>query len=255
MVPAAGPAEKPATPDHGRRRPVLLALVAVLLVAVAVPVMLWLARERAEHASGDQAAACGYTDEFDGGALGESWERTRADADVAMLDGGVGMVAPEGADIFDDHLAAPMLLRPVTGDFTVETTLEAEPSIFYQGAGLVLWGSATSYVRLERGHGDSGAIVYEYKNGGEHQRVHGPRTDQNPVVTDATHLDLRLTRTAGTVRAAWRPSGDGSYTDLGEVTVDLPRTLRVGVAVLNRAQLGADPAEFHARFDRVAVTC
>jgi len=35
----------------------------------------------------------------------------------------------------------------------------------------------------------------------------------------------------------------------------LPPTVRVGVSVLNRAQLGAKPTPFHARFDQITATC
>jgi hypothetical protein len=35
----------------------------------------------------------------------------------------------------------------------------------------------------------------------------------------------------------------------------LPQTVRVGVGRAQPGQLGAKPTPFHARFDRVALTC
>lgn len=83
------------------------------------------------------------------------------------------------------------------------------------------------------------------------------RPSEPPAVLAAWCCGAARPATSAWSRASRRvaPAGDGSYADLGEVTVGLPATVRVGVAVLNRAQLGADPTEVHARFERVGVSC
>ncbi|GAB1691434.1 Hsp70 family protein [Krasilnikovia sp. M28-CT-15] len=241
-----------APPRHRRTRAVLV-VVAVLAVGGAAVTVAALRRTGADS-GGASAAACGFADSFEAGTLDPAWQRQRTDVTVA--DGAVTMEASDGSDIFETHLAAPMLLRPVTGDFTLETDVTAAPHQFYQGAGLVLWNGPGSYVRLERGYGDSGAIVFEYKDHGPHVKVHSPlRKDRTLIETDAQRGVLQLVRTGDTITAKARAVSDAELRDLGSIHLDLPRTVQVGVAVLNRAQQGASPSSFSARFDSVAVRC
>jgi hypothetical protein len=173
-----------------------------------------------------------------------------------VANGALELTAPDGADIYPQHLDAPMLLQTPTGDFTLETDVAAAPRQFYQGAGLVLWQDSEHYVRLERGFGDVGAIALEYRDGGRHIKVHAPFAAGPAVVrTDAGRVVLQLRRTSGAVAARWRPSGETGWRDLGRIGVALPDTTRAGVAGLNRAQNGATPAPFRARFDYVRVSC
>jgi actin-like ATPase involved in cell morphogenesis/regulation of enolase protein 1 (concanavalin A-like superfamily) len=248
----------------GRRRTsVLVAATAVLVVAVAVPFAV-----RAMRAGGEPAAqpsssfsaapsvpACGFAEDFDGAAVGGDWERTRADLPISVSGGVAELDAPDGADIYDTNLTAPMLLRPITGDFVLEAAVEASPAVFYQGAGLLLWNGPASYVRIERGFGNAGSVGFEYRNGGPHQWVHGTMPDQRPIRTTATKLVLRMTRTGGKITGAWRAADRAEFAELAAVQLKLPQTVKVGVSALNRAQNGAEPTPFHARFDRITVTC
>jgi hypothetical protein len=111
-------------------------------------------------------------------------------------------------------------------------------------------------VRLERGFGDVGAVIFEYKNGGSHVKVNPPDSTSPKVIrTDATRLRLQLTKTATAVSARWRTDSDPSWREIGKIDIALPGYTKAGVAVLNRAQSGAVPAPFTARFDYVRVTC
>jgi hypothetical protein len=237
-----------------------------LVVAVAVPITVRLLGDKAGRndaaappppsASTLAAPACGFADEFDAPALDPAWSRTRADTRLTLAGGAADLDAPEGSDIYTGFMTAPRLLRPITGDFVLEATLEAAPAVFYQAAGLLLWVGPESYVRVERGFGGHyGTLAFEYRDGGLHQRVHGPLPNQKPVRADATRVVLRMTRTGGTVAAAWRPADRAAFADLGSAKLTLPPTVSVGVSVLNRAQFGAKPTPFHARVERVAVSC
>jgi hypothetical protein len=149
-----------------------------------------------------------------------------------------------------------MLLRVPTGDFVFETEVAAEPRQWYQGAGLVLWNGSDSYVRLERGFGDVGAIVFEYRNGGPHVGVHSPSLNGPQLVqTDADPVVMQLSKTADAVSARWRPAQDQQWQELGTIAVALPNTTKAGVAVLDRAQNGTAPEPFSARFDYVRSSC
>jgi regulation of enolase protein 1 (concanavalin A-like superfamily) len=184
------------------------------------------------------------------------WQRNRPDLRLTVSGGTADLESPNGTDIFKTNMTAPMLLRPVTGDFVLEATVEAAPVVFYQGAGLLLWNGANSYVRMERGFGGTGTVGFEYKNAaGPHKWVHGPLPSEHPVKTEATRVVLRMARSGGTVTGSWRPADKLDFAELGTVKMTLPETVKVGVAVLNRAQFGAKPTPFHARFDQIKVTC
>jgi hypothetical protein len=149
-----------------------------------------------------------------------------------------------------------MLLRVPTGDFVLETEVATEPGQWYQGAGLVLWNGSESYVRLERGFGDVGAVIFEYRNGGPHVKVHSPsRDDPQLIQTDADPVVLQLSKTSDAVSARWRPAQDQQWQELGTIAMALPDSTKAGVAVLNRAQNGAEPTPFSGRFDYVRSSC
>ncbi|RZU48477.1 Hsp70 protein [Krasilnikovia cinnamomea] len=253
-----GPGEPGTTdsaPPRRRWRRAVLAVAAVLALGGAAATVAAL-RPDGRDSGGSSAAACGFADSFDGDTLDPAWQRQRTDTNVTVADGAVTMDAPDGSDIFETYLAAPMLLRPVTGDFTLETDVTAAPSQFYQGAGLVLWNGPDSYVRLERGYGDTGAVVFEYKDHAPHVKVHSPvRSDGTLVETDAQRGILQLIRKGDTITAKARSALDAQPKDLGSIQVNLPQTVPVGVAVLNRAQQGAKPSSFSARFDSVTARC
>ncbi|GAA2628823.1 Hsp70 family protein [Paractinoplanes durhamensis] len=258
-TPAEATEVLPTGPRRNRVRR-LAAAAAVLVIAVGVPVAVWQLRDdggspAALPSSAAGTPACGFVDDFDGTTLAGAWERNRKDLTIDVSSGVADLTVPDGADIYETNLTAPMLLRPITGDFVLEATVEAAPSVFYQGAGLLLWNGATSYVRMERGFGASGTVGFEYKNGGPHQWVHGTQPDQHPIKTTATRLVLRMKRVGSTVTGSWRPADQTFYTDLATIQMKLPASVRVGVAALNRAQNGAKPTPFRARFDRIALTC
>ena len=257
----------------GRRAQMLLAAVAVLVIA-GVTAFFLQRRDRddpvtagapaapapavASAAPSSAAPACvPFNERFDGDTVAAVWERTRPDVDLTVARSRVQLTVPDGADLHEDRADAAMLLREVSGDFVLETTLTAEPAQFYQGAGLVLLAGDGRYVRLELGYGDIRALVYEYRDGGAHTRVHPPFADDRDVVRATTNdLELQLERSGDRITARWRPAPrDGEFRDLGTITAALPGTVRAGVAVLNRAQSGAEPEPFPATFFRVVVTC
>ena len=117
------------------------------------------------------------------------------DGGFVVAAGAVELTAKNGSDIYVTELRAPMLLRVPGGNFTIETDVTASPEQYYQGAGLLLWNGSASYVRLERGYGDQGAIIFEYGDGGKHIKVDGPHSfSPDNIETDATRVQLQLTK-------------------------------------------------------------
>ena len=207
----------------------------------------------ASSAPASSAPACGFTDSFDAAALDPAWQRTRPDADLTVGGGTVTMAAPEGADLYDKYLDAPRLLRPATGDFVAQAELTADPRQFYQGAGLVLWAGPEHFARVERGYGQYDEIIFEYRNGGPHKQVLKP--GQGPLHSATDRVVVELSRTAGTVRARWRPATTTTWQEIGSAELTLPAAVQIGPSVLNRAQRKAEPAPFAATFANVTLTC
>jgi len=123
-----------------------------------------------------------------------------------------------------------------------------------RGSGAV--NGSQSYVRLERGFGDGGAIIFQYKDGASHVKVNPPESTSPKVIrTDAKRVRLQMTKTSSAVAARWRSDEDSQWREIGTIDIALPTFTKVGIAVLNRAQAGAQPAPFTARFDYVRVAC
>jgi Caspase domain len=230
---------------RGRWVAAVLAVVVVAVVAVLTATRPW-------------AAGCAFADEFTGDAVNPGWERLdSSDAGLVVAGGSLEMTAPDGSDINEPYQRAPRLLRALTGDFKLETEVSVQPRQLFQSAGLLLWNGSQTYVRLERGFGDVGAILFEYRDsGGPHTKPNPPLSSSpNVIRTDATHVLLQLTKTDSEVSARWRPFDDPQWREIGKFHIGLPESTKAGIAVLNHAQEGARPARFSARFDSVRATC
>ena len=258
------PSGRPAGRPAGTRRwlLILLAAAAVLIVAgsaTAVAAQFISSNNKpksplagATSSASAGPAACGFTDDFDGPTLDPAWQRTRPEAGLLVAGGVVEMEAPEGSDIYAAYTAAPRLLRPVTGNFVLRTELVAQPSQFYQGAGLVLWDGANRYVRVEHGYDKYNELIFEYRDGGPHKHVLPGGTATHAT---ADRLILELARSGNVLRARWRPSTEVDWQDLGTITMSLPADVQVGISVLNRAQGNSKPDTFSAAFTTVSLTC
>ncbi|MFC5261464.1 caspase family protein [Kribbella qitaiheensis] len=228
---------------RGRGRWVAAGLAVLLIASVALVVLRpW-------------SAGCRFSDGFDGNAIDGGWEEVRiGDGALKVADGSLDMSASDGSDINEELQTAPKLLHPLTGDFKLESDLTANPQQLFQSAGVLLWNSAETYVRLERSYGDVGAIIFEYRlNGGPHTRIHSPMsTDPKVITTDKTHVVLQLTKTSTAVSARWRPVEDSQWRELGTVDMKLPNTSKAGIAVLNRT---GSAIAYNAKFDYARATC
>jgi len=144
-----------------------------------------------------------------------------------------------------DNLA-PRMLRPVTGDFVAEVkvTGDFDPGLrpvmagraAFFGAGLLLWQSATNYVRLERN---------EWTFGPDRRQRHGPLFEYwsnhqnliaNPTLSEPFFRGdstwLRLTRVGDQLSAAY--SHDGSnWVAYKSTAVTMGNTVEIGVAVIS----------------------
>jgi hypothetical protein len=255
-----------------RRRRIALVTAAVIALGAVTGSALWffLLQDRSpgraspapsSTAPSSTAPGCGaINDQFDTASLAPGWERLNGGR-FAVSDGAMAITASDGADVRSDlqgAVTAPFLARTLRGDFRIETTVTVDPQYSYQGAGLLLYRDTKNYVRLERGFGSQGAIVFEYASDGRHTKLHGPFSrDADPIKTSATVVGLRLVRTGKSIKGFWRQAGATTWQELSG-TPSLAGRVKTGVAVLNRSQPPAgDPARkpLTATFAYVDVAC
>lgn len=169
--------------------------------------------------------------------------------------GRLRVTAPSGADVRVDTqgtMTAPYLNTVVRGDFTIETTLAADPKVGYQGAGLLVFKDLHNYVRLERGFGDFDAIAFEYFENGVHVKLNGPfNGESTPIRTRAKEVALRLSRVGDQLSASWRDvTADGPWQPLRN-TAPLSGDASAGITALN----APGPGPFAASFKSLQIGC
>ena len=162
-----------------------------------------------------------FQDEFDSDNLNPRWDWVDLQEDCSYsltdkpgfltVDVSDSTGRENGHDLFWlTNFNAPRLLQPVHSDFLIETKLAADPEYNYQAAGLVVWQDTWHYVRLERNAWWGGSVF-----GGMHAGLITPWTFRP---TQATELDLRLSRVGDTFVGWYREEGASDWTVLGHAT-------------------------------------
>ena len=166
-------------------------------------------------------------DEFGGDILLNSWytfiNPTPADGSNYSMAGGVLTINAEpGDDLFGlpdsppgHNYTAPRMLTGVTGDFTIETKVTANPTQNYQGAGLLVYGSDGNLIRLELvnfGWYDRNIYMESQEN---YVKV-AKRWTGGEAPSIPTEVYLRITRTGNQF--------DGYYSTDGTTWTEVPYT-------------------------------
>lgn len=158
---------------------------------------------------------------------------------------GLGSGSSTGRTLYN----APRALCVVEGDFTAQVKVSGDfdpgsrPIIegrnCFNGAGLILWGGETNFVRLERNiwNTPSGRSYWytpllEYWKEGRNVTMSGG-TDK-PFFTNAV-TRLRMTRRGDVLETA--VSNDGEHwIESKPIRIDMPRQLEIGVAAVNNSK-------------------
>lgn len=152
---------------------------------------------------------------------------------------------PHGLSAELNRVNAPRILREVSGDFTIEVTIDGifapgaatVPSRTpYNGAGLLLWQDEKNYIRLERAVLKRNDHLQHYVN--FEQRLLG-RVLRIGIPTDfevdeSRSCRLRLVRKAQRV-LGFVKQGDDEWHALPPKAVRLPEKVKVGIAAINAA--------------------
>jgi regulation of enolase protein 1 (concanavalin A-like superfamily) len=148
----------------------------------------------------------------------------------------------------------------VVGNFIIQTRLTFDPTVSYQGAGLLIWQDKDNFIRLERAKGDFGAIIFEKAEKGVYTKLLSPFNDQNPhTPTNAKHVGLRLQRINNTIKAAWEDTDvSPNWPELGSMDFQFTASsVKVGLAVLYQPQGNSTQANLSvtAQFEEFGLEC
>jgi len=212
--------------------------------------------------SSSQAPTCSqaFSDDFTS-SYDKRWQwMPEGNATIQVINGALAITTPAGHDLYVGNTSAPKLLQPLPEKMMVETSLKFAPMHTYQGAGLLIWQDGKNFIRLERGYGDVGAIIFEQEINGVHQKITSPFSgDAKQITTTTDRVMLRLQRDGNRVNAWWQDAAaKTSWQVVGSTTSTFSVNAQIGLAVVNEPQgPGADPARaaVTAYFDYVHVTC
>jgi regulation of enolase protein 1 (concanavalin A-like superfamily) len=189
----------------------------------------------------DRQAAAGvvFRDDFNSPELESGWTIIREDPNAYSLTDRPGFLrirTQEGA-VGENSTVKNLFLRPVTGDFIIETRLEFDPREPRQFAGLLIHASDAQGVALglafaagERGT-FRGVAMISTTGADQPPEQSGAFYDENNQAAPNI-VYLRMLRSGNQVATAFSPDGI-TYTELGSMINPLPVTVNVGMAAGN----------------------
>ncbi|MCW5961566.1 MAG: DUF1349 domain-containing protein [Pyrinomonadaceae bacterium] len=170
----------------------------------------------------------------------ESNETGKVDRSLfSTEDGTLKLRIPGGSGLSDQDQTVPRLLKPISGDFELETKVKFDPKIDFQGAGLLIWVDAKNFLRLDRAFGESGnGVRFARSVNGNFSTV--PEIGQNR--TESLNTELKIVRRENEFYAFLRENIDSEWKEIGFVDAAFPRELSVGLSGVSTR--GDTAAEF-----------
>lgn len=146
------------------------------------------------------------------------------------------VTVPTGKDLYGDLRNAPRYVKPIKGDFQIETRVKFLPRENYQGAGLLIFKDDNNFIRFERAYGGIGGggdgIRIDVQKGTEFTPIVTP----NEIQTDLAEIEMKIVRTRRLFIAYWREDEETEWREAGEFESDYPDTIQVGVVACNTAR-------------------
>lgn len=154
---------------------------------------------------------------------------------------------PTGKDLRPDNTTSPRYVKPISGDFEIETRVRFLPKENYQGAGLLIYQDDRNFLRFERAYGGSGGggegLRVDVRAGGEFRSLLTP--DDAP--TSADEIDLKIIRDGAKLIAYWRVDEESGWREAVEFDSGFPETVYAGLVMSNTAR------EIVAEFDFIRL--
>jgi serine/threonine protein kinase len=203
----------------------------------------------------------GFSDEFKGQIDPRwMWVDPSNDSTHTVTNQGFLRIATAHADkdLFpSSNFNAPRLLQPITGNFIVETRIRFNPTYYYEGAGILVWGNTPdpSFLYIEHSYADFNGLEFDQYINGTYTKIRSAfhAFNPGPQVT-ATLVDLRLERTGDTFISSWRDSSASQgWQTLGSTSAHFD-SLLVGLTLVAQAQSGNPDVPTSADYDYFRVS-
>ncbi|MCB0214405.1 MAG: tetratricopeptide repeat protein, partial [Anaerolineae bacterium] len=201
----------------------------VLTGTTATPLQQW-HLVAAEPSTGSPTLVDTFVDDL---APGWRWLDPMADC-AYSVNHGLAIHAVNGRDLWHLNHSAPRLLRPVSGDFSIETTLrlprddQTDPAAAPSLGGLVIWHSAENYLRLVWGHRGPADVSFEGCLDNQDMIIGRGRLAQSQDDPTPNRITLRLERHGNQIRALCRRDSQ-SWFSAGEITFSPTTPIEVGL--------------------------
>ncbi len=143
---------------------------------------------------------------------------------------------PTGKDLRPDNLTAPRYVKPITGDFQIETRVAFAPKENYQGAGLLVYVDDNRFLRFERAYGGVGGGADGLRIDARDRQDYKPVLTPDDMPTELAELDMKIVRSGSTFTAYWRENEDGTWREAGQYESDFPATVQAGLIACNTAR-------------------
>ena len=171
------------------------------------------------------------------------WQWIDPDEDMALTPhdvkkGVLRVRVPPGKDLSEERSNAPRYLKSLSGDFQIETRVRFSPAANYQGAGLLIFADARTYLRFEHGYGgpNGGAA-------GLRIDIRTPQSGQQTAISTSDlplettpEVDLRIVRKGNEITALYRLDENAEWREAGNYTIPMPPALMAGIVVCNTAR-------------------
>ncbi len=195
-----------------------------------------------------------FEDEFNGSDLGAGWDVVNRNQSLTVSGSALRMPAAAGDLYQTDNSVANLVLRdaPASGPWTATAKLNFEALAQYQQAGIIAFGDADNYVKLDRlVHTAAGDEKFEFIHEAAAVADNTGADSTGNIATDFPDDFWVQLRYDGTSLTGWYSQDGTSYTQAGRAW-PLPANARLGVIAMgNQATTGTPP---EAAFDSFTIT-
>ena len=131
---------------------------------------------------------------------------------------------------------APRYIKPISGDFEIETRVKFLPKENYQGAGLLIYQDEANYLRFERAYGGSGGGAGGIRLDVNNKGVYEPIAAPGEIQTEMGEVEMKIVRSGRVFSAYWRGDENAEWRAVGEFESDYPETVMAGLTASNTAR-------------------
>jgi len=203
-----------------------------------------------------------FFDDFDSNTLDNNWTIIDPNGDSTFsLTSKPGYLtistsSPPDRDLWPPvNLYSPRIMRPVSGNFTIETKVWAVFNTSIQSAGIFVWKDQDNYLRLERAYryGYQEVIFSALINGVS--TMTGPESTSGGALLHVPNINpiyFRLVKTGPTYSGYYSAEGV-NWIFLANISLQIDYQVNAGLYNVNRGPIEFESTAFAASFDYFRV--